>query len=71
MENKKLIIETVRQTYSPNKCNSMTIKELIRELEYYREYLGENAKVVLSFDNNYTYGGIYSYNMREQEDNEE
>lgn len=70
MENKKLIIETVRQTDSPNKCNSITIKELIQELEYYKEYLGENAEVVLSFDNNYTYGGISSYDMREQDDNE-
>ena len=71
MESKKLIIETVRQNYSANSCNSMTIKELIQELEYYREYLGENAEVVLSFDNNYTYGGISPYDMREQEDDEE
>ena len=71
MENKKLIIETVRQNYSVNSCNSMTIKELIKELEYYSEYLGEDTEVILSFDNNYTYGGISSYDIREQEDNEE
>ena len=71
MENKKLIIETVRQNYSVNRCNSMTIKELIKELEYYSEYLGEDAEVVLSFDNNYTYGGISSYDIREQEEGEE
>lgn len=71
VENNKLIIETTRESYSINSVNSITIGELIKVLEYYGEYNGLDAEVVLSFDNGYTYGGIHERDIRQQENGEE
>lgn len=50
-----VIIEASRESYSPEQVrNTMTVKELIEILSEY----DEDAKVYLSHDNGYTYGGI-------------
>ena len=76
-ENKTLIIiEARREEYSEYKAaeNTMTIRELINELECWAEDFGDEAKVVLSHDNGYTYGGIRQRMISEkfpEEDEEE
>lgn len=59
-----IALETSREGYSPEQLGStMTVKELIRELEQY----DEEAKVIFSNDDGYTYGTINSYNIKEKE----
>ena len=62
-----VIIQARRDAYSKNEVRTITVKELIQELEQY----DEDAKVVLSHDNGYTYGGITERHFREEEDEEE
>lgn len=49
-------IEANRSAYNPKiaAARSMTVKELIEELNYY----DDNEKVIISNDNGYTYGEI-------------
>ena len=62
-----VIIEASREGYSPEQVrNTMTVKELIEILSEY----DEDAKVHLSHDNGYTYGGIHYGNFSEQETEE-
>lgn len=68
---KKLMINTTRNAYSPEdiRC-TITVGELIRLLEDY----DEDRKIILSFDNGYTYGGIEEcdiYAPWEEEEDEE
>lgn len=54
-----LTIETFRSAYSKGDVKStLTIRELIEELEEFASFLGDGAPVFLSFDRGYTYGGI-------------
>ena len=62
-----VIIQARRDAYSKNEVRTITVKELIQELEQF----DEDAKVVLSHDNGYTYGGINPYNIEEDYDDEE
>lgn len=62
-----VIIEAARECYSPEQVrNTMTVKELIEILSDY----DEDAKVYLSHDNGYTYGGIRYGSFSEQETEE-
>lgn len=62
-----VIIEAAREGYSPEQVrNTMTVKELIEILSDY----DEDAKVYLSHDNGYTYGGIRYGSFSEQETEE-
>ena len=55
MEKQVIIIETYREDYGLEQIKrTMTVSELIECLQQY----DEDAKVFLSFDNGYTYGGI-------------
>ncbi len=70
MANSILVINARRDAYSKNDVRTMTVRELIQELEQY----DEDAKVVLSHDNGYTYGGISRHDFEEdycEEENEE
>ena len=59
MEN-KVIIEASRDSYSLDQItNTMTVQELIDILSEY----DADAKVYLSHDNGYTYGGIREYKI--------
>lgn len=54
-EEEKVIIEANREGYGFDQIrNTMTVRELIDYLEQFNE----DAKVYLSHDNGYTYGGI-------------
>ena len=60
----KVIIEAVREGYSTEQVrNTMTVKELIDVLSEY----DEDAKVYLSHDCGYTYGGIRYGSFSRQE----
>lgn len=62
-----VIIEAAREGYSPEQVrNTMTVKELIEILSDY----DEDAKVYLSHDDGYTYGGIRYGSFSEQETEE-
>lgn len=51
----KVIIRADREGYAPNQIReTMTVSELIEALSDF----DENAKIYLSHDNGYTYGGI-------------
>ena len=57
-------IETMREAYSKSEAaeRSMTIGEFIEVLQELESEAGSDAKMVLSFDRGYTYGGIkYDY----------
>ena len=62
-----VIIQARRDAYSKNEVRTITVKELIQELEQY----DEDAKVVLSHDNGYTYGGVSSYSNEDDYDDVE
>ena len=66
---KAVIINANRDGYTPGQCGStMTIGELIDELEYYNRDL----PVYLSHDNGYTYGALSEELIRERKfDNED
>ena len=60
-----IILETTRTGYSPDQCYStLTVKELIQELEQY----DEDLKVYFSNDGGYTYGEITKSNIKEEEE---
>lgn len=62
MEN-RVIIEASREGYSTDQIrNTMTVQELIDILSEY----DADAKVYLSHDNGYTYGGIRRYDISEE-----
>lgn len=65
-----VIIEAERTGYSPKqvRCQAMTAQELIEVLEGFNP----NNKVILSFDNGYTYGALREANICEDyEDDDE
>lgn len=62
-----VIIDATREGYSTEQVrNTMTVKELIDILSEY----DDDAKVYLSHDNGYTYGGIRYGSFSEQETEE-
>lgn len=68
-------IETTRSVYTQKAILdnrwAMSLEDLIDTLEDLREELGGEAKVVLSFDNGYTYGGINEDAIRVMRYNED
>lgn len=64
---KAIIIQAKRQAYGVedivSDSRTLTIRELIEELSQY----DEEAKVVLSHDNGYTYGGITARDIEDYE----
>lgn len=64
-----IVIYAQRDSYSSKEASSrsMTVCELIDELSSY----DENAPVILSFDNNYTYGSIRPSRIVYEEGEEE
>ena len=64
---KAIIIQAKRQAYGVedivSDSRTLTIRELIEELSQY----DEEAKVVLSHDNGYTYGGITERDIEDYE----
>ena len=69
---KYLKIETERDAYSKGEISSnsrnMTVRQLINYLE---DFADEDATVLLSFDNGYTYGGVREINIEPIEEPEE
>lgn len=62
-----LVLQTSRDAYSPEDVRgTMTVGELLRFLEDF----DEDRPVFLSFDNDYTFGGIreYCFEDRDMED---
>ncbi len=60
-----LFINGKRNGYAPSQCGeTLTVGELIRELEQY----DEEDLVYLDNDNGYTYGSITAWDIREEED---
>ena len=59
-----VIIDAQRNAYSADKAadSSMTVRELISELNQF----DDNAKVILSHDNGYTYGSISAHDITEE-----
>lgn len=54
---KNLFIRAINTVYTPDDLKdgqTMTVRELIDKLEEY----DDNRRIILSFDNGYTYGGI-------------
>lgn len=62
---KRLVISTLRESYGKDDLRTLSVGDLISLLSEY----DEDALVVLSFDNGYTYGGI-RYDMVEEEEDE-
>lgn len=60
MSNKQVVIEAKRERYDMN-VRTMTVGELINFLMDF----DEDAEVVLSHDNGYTYGGICEQDFSE------
>ena len=66
--NKYIVLKTQRTGYSADQCgHTLTIKELIKELEQY----DEDLNVYYSNDNGYTYGEIREDYIEEEEEEEE
>ena len=63
MKQNPVIIETRREVYGVEDVRSLTVGQLISELQYY----DSDAPVVLSFDNGYTFGGIRSNGINSYE----
>lgn len=59
----QIIITTHRDTYSADEVRSMSVEDLISILSGF----DPNAKVILSFDNGYTYGGVQEEDIEEIE----
>lgn len=68
-----IIIEARREEYTiaAARKNTLKIADLITTLEEYAEDYGDDALVVLSHDNGYTYGGIREGLIRVEEQEEE
>ncbi len=64
-----IVIYTSRDSYSSKEASShsMTVRELIDELSSY----DEDDSVILSFDNNYTFGSIRSSRIVYEEGEDE
>ena len=63
---KRLIILAEREAYGPDEVRTMTVRELREALDEF----DDDAKVILSHDSGYTYGGI-RYGMMEEQGDEE
>jgi hypothetical protein len=63
---KRLIILAEREAYGWDEVRTMTVRELREALEEF----DDDAKVILSHDSGYTYGGI-RYGMMEEQGDEE
>lgn len=63
---KNLIILANRESYGKDDVRTMTVGELIEALQEF----DEDARVILSHDSGYTYGGI-RYGMMEEEEDED
>lgn len=63
---KKLIILAQRESYKMEDVRTMTVRELREALEEF----DDDAQVILSHDNGYTFGGI-RYGMMTEEEGEE
>ena len=63
---KRLIILANRESYGKEDLRTMTVAELREALEEF----DDDAKVILSHDGGYTYGGI-RYDLMEEENDEE
>lgn len=64
---KRLIILAEREAYGWDEVRTMTVRELREALEEF----DDDAKVILSHDSGYTYGGIRCGMMEEQGDEED
>ena len=64
---KRLIISAMRESYGKDDLRTMTVGELKSLLEDY----DDDAEIVLSHDNGYTYGGIRQELIEEEYDDEE
>ena len=64
---KRLIILANRESYGKDDVRTMTVRELREALEEF----DDDAKVILSHDSGYTYGGIRYNTMEEEEEEEE
>lgn len=60
---KRLIILAMRESYGADDVQTMTVRELREALEEF----DDDARVILSHDGGYTYGGIRSGLMEEEE----
>ena len=63
---KRLMILAYREKYGKDDVRTMTVGELREALEEF----DDDAKVILSHDNGYTYGGI-RWELMEMEDDED
>ena len=64
---KRLMILAYRESYGKDDVRTMTVGELREALEEF----DDDAKVILSHDNGYTYGGIRWELMEMEEDEDE
>ena len=64
---KRLMILAYRESYGKDDVRTMTVGELREALEEF----DDDAKVILSHDNGYTYGGIRWQLMEMEEDEDE
>ena len=64
---KRLMIQAYRECYGKDDVRTMTVGELREALEEF----DDDAKVILSHDNGYTYGGIRWELMEMEEDEDE
>lgn len=63
----RLIIRADRESYGKDDVRTMTVGELIAFLEEF----DEDAQVILSHDNGYTYGGLRTSSFYEDEEEED
>ena len=64
---KRLMILAYRESYGKDDVRTMTVGELREALEEF----DDDAEVILSHDNGYTYGGIRRELMEMEEDEDE
>lgn len=64
---KRLVISTLRESYGKDEIRTLSVGDLISLLSDY----DEDALVVLSFDNGYTYGGLRDDMFEEEDDSDE
>lgn len=62
-----VIINTTRSEYSPKNVSTMTVGELIKELQ---TNYSSSDKVCLSFDEGYSFGGITADCIEEKDERE-
>lgn len=66
MKQNPVIIETKREAHSVHDVRSLTVGQLISELQHY----DSDTPVILSFDSGYTFGGIRSNRINSYENTE-